>query len=93
MYVCGQVPTHGEAEDNMGVNALLPCGCWGHEGSLTNLPTDLFYWFWDVWWGLKPVFHPALVSEEQDEAGSRQHQQQYDDAHRDQNDLLLPGEG
>lgn len=84
------------AEDNMAcqcVSALLPCGCQGHEGSLTNLRTDLFYFFWDVWWSLKPVFHLALVFEEQDEAGSRQHQQQCEDAHRDQDELLPPGGG
>lgn len=77
------------AEDNAGVSSLLPCEC--HSGSLLRLRTDLFYLFWDVWWSLKPVFHPALVSEEQDEAGSRQRQQQHEDAKKDQDDLLQTG--
>lgn len=65
----------------------------GSQRVTTNLRTDLFYLFRDVWWSLKPVFHPALVFEEQEEAGSGQQQQQGDDAHRDQDDLLQPGGG
>lgn len=92
--VCVWAGAHAwRASDNPGDRPLLPRGCRGHSGSLARLRTDLFYLFRDVRRSLKPVFHPALVSEEQDEAGSRQHQQQCEDDPGDQDGLLQPGGG
>lgn len=91
MYVRGHVPTHGAGRGQHGVSILSYHERGGVTVSFVHLRTDLFDLFWDVWWSLKPVLHPASVSEEQDEAGSRQHQQQCEDAQRNQDGLLQPG--
>lgn len=83
----------GGAEDGTGCPFSPTTRGRGHSGSLAHLRTDLFDLFRDVWRSLKPVLHPALVFEEQGEAGARQAEQQCEDAQRNQDDLLQPGGG